>query len=417
MTAVTDPARWLCTQLEPRLIGTLTLYCGDRGVAEELAQETLVRLLDRWEQVRALDHPAAWAHRVAINLANSRFRRLRAERRARQRLAGDRAPEGVVDVAAQLAVRRAVAAPRPRTSPGQLRELVRRRRRRRRVAQTVGVVVLLTVVGVGAALLLLPRTDRIEFAGTPGPSDRPTASPAPTREPTAQPAPSPSPSASTTTAPAPAPVAPTPDPAPSGCGGHDHLPERPEGATRKTIPDVDGDGQRDTMYLTSERVLGIISSTGADVTHRVETASAVPISVLAVDTNATPPVEFLVSDGRSVQLLVFEDCRMRPVVNTRDGEPWVFDRGFRGNGTGVGCVDIAGRRELVGLNIEHRRGDTVVWSRTIVHLDGHEATVGATERGTFTRPGDDHAIDLLSQITCGRLTMTGDAIAEPHPEG
>jgi RNA polymerase sigma-70 factor (ECF subfamily) len=79
-----------------------------------------VRLLDRWGQVQELRSPAAWAHRVAINLANSRFRRLRAERRARQRLEGHAVREhsaGMhgsadmhgVDMAAHIAVREAVS--------------------------------------------------------------------------------------------------------------------------------------------------------------------------------------------------------------------------------------------------------------------------------------------------------------------
>jgi RNA polymerase sigma factor (sigma-70 family) len=109
MTMADGPETWLCAELEPRLIGALTLYCGDRLVAEELAQDTLVRVLDRWEEVQQLTSPAAWAHRVAINLANSRFRRLRAERRARQRLEGRITHEPGVDVAAHVAVRQAVA--------------------------------------------------------------------------------------------------------------------------------------------------------------------------------------------------------------------------------------------------------------------------------------------------------------------
>jgi RNA polymerase sigma factor (sigma-70 family) len=114
MTMADSPEAWLCTQLEPRLIGALTLYCGDRLVAEELAQETLVRLLDRWGQVQHMSNPAAWAHRVAINLANSRFRRLRAERRARQRLEGHAVREQAsdthgIDMAAHIAVREAVS--------------------------------------------------------------------------------------------------------------------------------------------------------------------------------------------------------------------------------------------------------------------------------------------------------------------
>ena len=65
----------------------LGLYCGDRFVAEELAQEALVRVWTHWGKVQSLDTPSGWAWRVAINLANSHLRRLRAERQATKRAA------------------------------------------------------------------------------------------------------------------------------------------------------------------------------------------------------------------------------------------------------------------------------------------------------------------------------------------
>lgn len=70
-----------------RLVGMLGLYCGSREVAEELAQDTLVRVCADWEQVQKKDSPQAWTYRVAINLARSYFRRKSAERRALQRVA------------------------------------------------------------------------------------------------------------------------------------------------------------------------------------------------------------------------------------------------------------------------------------------------------------------------------------------
>jgi RNA polymerase sigma-70 factor (sigma-E family) len=75
-----------CTDEYPRLVGTLTLFCGDQGVAEELTQETLVRAYQHWKRVQRLDNPGAWANRVALNLATSHYRRKRAERRAHERL-------------------------------------------------------------------------------------------------------------------------------------------------------------------------------------------------------------------------------------------------------------------------------------------------------------------------------------------
>ena len=60
-------------------------YCGDVYVAEELAQEALLRACRRWQHVSALDSPEGWVYRVAVNLANSTWRRRRAELRANER--------------------------------------------------------------------------------------------------------------------------------------------------------------------------------------------------------------------------------------------------------------------------------------------------------------------------------------------
>src|SRR5918992_733978 len=97
-----------CRREHPRLVGALSLYCGDLFLAEELAQEALARVCRDWSRVRRMDHPAAWAQRVAINLANSQFRRRAAERRARQRLeAGAMQHEDAPDAAVAITVRTA----------------------------------------------------------------------------------------------------------------------------------------------------------------------------------------------------------------------------------------------------------------------------------------------------------------------
>ncbi|GGI04965.1 hypothetical protein GCM10011354_11720 [Egicoccus halophilus] len=74
-----------CAAAWPRLVGAMAHYCGDVHVAEELVQEALLRACRRWSHVSTLESPEGWTYRVAVNLANSAWRRRRAQRRARER--------------------------------------------------------------------------------------------------------------------------------------------------------------------------------------------------------------------------------------------------------------------------------------------------------------------------------------------
>lgn len=74
-----------CREVSPKLIGALTVQCGDREVAKELAQEALARTWQRWDDVAAMKSPTGWTFRVAFNLANSHHRR---EQRARRWMRG-----------------------------------------------------------------------------------------------------------------------------------------------------------------------------------------------------------------------------------------------------------------------------------------------------------------------------------------
>src|ERR1700734_592426 len=62
------------------LLHTGFLMTGNAKDAEDLAQETLLRVARRWSRVRSMDHPAAYARRILINLVLHD-----AARRARQR--------------------------------------------------------------------------------------------------------------------------------------------------------------------------------------------------------------------------------------------------------------------------------------------------------------------------------------------
>jgi len=64
----------------------VALVAGSRDAAEDAVQEALVRAWERPTDAERIDSLPAWVTRVALNLAKSRLRRLRAETKARQRL-------------------------------------------------------------------------------------------------------------------------------------------------------------------------------------------------------------------------------------------------------------------------------------------------------------------------------------------
>ena len=102
-----------CQRVFPRLVGALSLSYGDADLAEELAQEALSRVVERWERVRSLDDPEAYTFRTAFNLGRSWWRQRMAERRALTR--SEAAPtETSHDSADALAIRQALGALSPR---------------------------------------------------------------------------------------------------------------------------------------------------------------------------------------------------------------------------------------------------------------------------------------------------------------
>lgn len=65
-----------------RLARALLLLTGQRAEAEDLAQEAMARMYERWDRVRAMESPEGYAYRTAFNLNGKRLRRLRIGRSA-----------------------------------------------------------------------------------------------------------------------------------------------------------------------------------------------------------------------------------------------------------------------------------------------------------------------------------------------
>jgi RNA polymerase sigma-70 factor, ECF subfamily len=64
-----------------RLVRSVALATGEPGLAEDAVAEAFARAWSRWREVSAIDRPAAWVLRVALNQAYDRFRKRGVERR------------------------------------------------------------------------------------------------------------------------------------------------------------------------------------------------------------------------------------------------------------------------------------------------------------------------------------------------
>ena len=60
-----------------RLLRILCVITGSRAEAEDLAQEAFTKVFERWDRVAAMDEPAGYLHRTAMNLFRNQYRRAR----------------------------------------------------------------------------------------------------------------------------------------------------------------------------------------------------------------------------------------------------------------------------------------------------------------------------------------------------
>jgi RNA polymerase sigma factor (sigma-70 family) len=99
-----------------RFHSALRLLTRDRAEAEDLMQEALLRVWERWDHVRSVDDPTGYLYRTAMNLQRKRLRRAAV---AIRHAIGPRPPRDQLDeVESRDAVLRALGtlSPRQRTS-------------------------------------------------------------------------------------------------------------------------------------------------------------------------------------------------------------------------------------------------------------------------------------------------------------
>ena len=77
----------------PKMIALAQSICGDRALAEDLAQEAMTRAHTQWRKIEDYERPGAWLRRVTINLALSRRRRIIRELALLTRIASE--PEAI----------------------------------------------------------------------------------------------------------------------------------------------------------------------------------------------------------------------------------------------------------------------------------------------------------------------------------
>lgn len=94
-----------------RLVRATLLLTGNVAEAEDLAQEALARVLERWDRVSEMDSPEGYLYRTALNLNRKRLRRVAIA--ARRAFAADQHDE-LAAAEDRVDILRAVASlPRP----------------------------------------------------------------------------------------------------------------------------------------------------------------------------------------------------------------------------------------------------------------------------------------------------------------
>lgn len=79
-TEASDGFDWWYRASYPSVVRTVFLMTGDRGQAEEIAQDAFVTMLQHWSTVNRYDRPDAWVRRVAIRMAVKKAKRERMRR-------------------------------------------------------------------------------------------------------------------------------------------------------------------------------------------------------------------------------------------------------------------------------------------------------------------------------------------------
>lgn len=85
-------------RVHPRLVASVTAYCGKPDLARDAADEACLRVWQRWSRLRKSASVDGWAYRVACNIVKRRVRRAERERLVGTGDVVDSPDEGLLDV-------------------------------------------------------------------------------------------------------------------------------------------------------------------------------------------------------------------------------------------------------------------------------------------------------------------------------
>src|SRR6202035_2634329 len=139
----------------------------------------------------------------------------------------------------------------------------------------------------------------------------------------------------------------------------------------------------DMLWVSHTGSVGITTPAGTGVVQ-VDNAGPLPLQALLVDAEQNAMRQLIVSNGRGAHVYLVSGCDITTVIDPQ-GAPFLFDlQNLRGNGTGIGCMDLGAGPHLAGL--QATLGPTGWTVRRTQPNRHHRGGVG-------TRPGGDRGAD------------------------
>jgi hypothetical protein len=166
----------------------------------------------------------------------------------------------------------------------------------------------------------------------------------------------------------------------------------------------------DMLWVSHTGAVGITTPAGTGVVQ-VDNAGPMPLQAMLIDAEQNATRQLIVSNGRGAHLYLVSGCDITTVIDPQ-GAPFLFDlENLRGNGTGVGCLDIGAGPHLVGL--QAALGPTG-WTvrRTQIDFAGATATPGRSDTIPVAS-AQDPAVTQAQTISCRDLTITKDGVQQP----